>query len=146
MVLITFSTLISDEMLLFQWMNVDYEWQVKIIYGTLIGMAAFFPLLFHNVFPKKIHPVIIRGFTSYCAVYFLFVLLSPSSYILGTSAVLMLPAYLLTAAISVYIVAKAYVKEEGGFYLLLSCVSVVNHMIWSVVQIRSQMWKAFSYC
>jgi len=136
MILLAISTLISDDRLLFQWLDMRYEWQLRITYGTYIGITAFLPPLANNLFPNKIAPKIIKLYAYYCAVGFLFVVIAPSAYILAIAPLLLDSLFIISVLMGARILIRAIKKGKDVVYLLLACISVGNNMIWSIVQNR----------
>lgn len=145
MILVALSTLISDDELLFQWLDLGYEWEIKIIFATYTGIIGLIPPLISNLFPRNIHPNIMKGFVYSCAFFLLFIILSPSYWILNTTAVFFRAAYLLCIAISIFILIKAVREKRDVIYLILAVLSVGNNMVWSIAMHHTPTTEIIHY-
>lgn len=134
MILAASSVLLSDDRLLFQWFDVDYEWMIKVVYFTYVGIAALLPPLVNHLFPSYGNPKLLKGFAYYCILYLLFVLLSPSSYILVTSVMLLLSTLIISVSLCVHILYRAIKEKEDVLCLLLACLCIGINVIWTAIR------------
>lgn len=131
------TVLMSDDKLLFQWLDLGYEWSAKIAYLAYIGVVAFMPPLINNLFPGYIQSKISRSFAYYCSLYAFFVFVSPLSYILATSRVLLVSVLVISIILCIYILHRAIVEKEDAKFLLLACTSVGVNVLWV-------LWAAYT--
>ncbi|MEF2966933.1 ATP-binding protein [Paenibacillus sp. M1] len=139
------SVLVADDRLLFQWIDIDYEWMTKISYMTYAGIAAVLPPLIHHLFPSYGNPKLLKGFEYYCSFYFIFIVISPASYILATSAVLLLFALLISVSLCVHILYRASREKEDIIYLLLASIGVGINVIWASIMVNSPNREFINY-
>lgn len=139
------SVLLTGDRLVFQWFSFDYKWMTTMTYVTYAGIAALLPHVIHNLFPSYSNPKLLKGFSYYCSLYILFIIVSPSSYILATSVVLLLSALLLSVSLSVYILYRAIQAKQDVIYLLLACISIGVNVIWTTFMKNSPMRDINTY-
>ncbi|AIF44517.1 ATP-binding protein [Virgibacillus sp. SK37] len=134
--LLTFSivtVLGSDDKILFNWLSFSYEWEVKLVYLSYIGVGAFIPLVANQLFQGVRNKRLLKFFLIYCLLYALFVFISPSSFIYLTSRVLLSGVLLSSVFISLLNFDRKKIRIEQGIYLLLGCISIGNNLIWAIV-------------
>lgn len=130
------SVLVTDDKVLYSWLTVEHEWSVKILYFSYIGVAAFLPHVMNSLFPTYIRKRRMQIFSIGCALYALFVLVSPFQYIINTSPVLLSTVLILSITLSLYILGKAILEKEDVIFLLLACLGVMVNVLWSFIQRR----------
>lgn len=129
------STIVSDDKILFYWVDIGYEWEIKLVYFSYIGIAVFLPKMLNSLLPQLINQRYIRWFARGGGVYALFVLVSPFQYIIATSFVLLTSVLLLSLILSLSILQRAIKhKEENAVFLLLACIVVGVNIVWVVMQ------------
>ncbi|MGM8365389.1 ATP-binding protein [Virgibacillus sp. W0181] len=122
----------SDDKLLFHWISFSYEWEIKLVYLSYIGVGAFIPLVVKQIFPSNTYKKALRYFLIYCFLYAAFVLLTPPIYIYLTSSVLLSGVLLSSVFISLLNFRKAKINIDEGIYLILGCIIIGNNLIWTI--------------
>ena len=127
-----FIVVTADDKLLFVWLQLDYEWILKMTYLVYVGAVAFIPPLFHYLLPAYLNRRILQGFGGLCSLYALFILCVPAGTILAMSRMLSI-VMLLSVIISAYILWKAIRDKEDIIFLLLACLFVGVNVVWTIV-------------
>ncbi|HZG82208.1 MAG TPA: ATP-binding protein [Brevibacillus sp.] len=127
-----FIVVTADDKLLFVWLQLDYEWILKMTYLVYVGAVAFIPPLFHYLLPAYLNRRILQGFGGLCSLYALFILFVPAGTILAMSRMLSI-VMLLSVIISAYILWKAIRDKEDIIFLLLACLFVGVNVVWTIV-------------
>ncbi|MCA1024519.1 response regulator [Cytobacillus kochii] len=125
------SVLVSDDRLLFTWLSIDYELQVKITFLSYIGVAAFIPPFIHNLFPNPRNKRMIRYFSLYCMLDIGFVLISSSKDIINLIQIVLGSVLILSVMISINILRKFINEIEGIIFLIIGCLSIAVNLIWT---------------
>lgn len=120
-----------DERLLFVYVPIPFEYTVKIVLWSYIGVAVFIPLLLRQMFPGHGSIRATRWLVLYCAAYAVYVLLCSSQYTLPTLRYLLGFGFLLMVILSSSLLWSAIRKQQGdAIFLLLSCVSLAINILW----------------
>lgn len=127
-----FIVVTADDKLFFVWLQLDYEWTLKMTYLVYVGAVAFIPPLFHYLLPAYLNRRILQGFGGLCSLYALFILCVPAGTILAMSRMLSI-VMLLSVIISAYILWKAIRDKEDIIFLLLACLFVGVNVVWTIV-------------
>lgn len=129
------SVLVSDDKLLFKWSSFEYEWSLRIIYFAYIGVSAFIPLVINSLYFLKDKNRIVRGYSYFCILYSIFVLLAEPKYIIMTSKVLLSSTLIFSIVVSVstIMLQKMRKNNEELIYLLLGCISVGVNILWTIL-------------
>ncbi|HZG73336.1 MAG TPA: ATP-binding protein, partial [Chondromyces sp.] len=133
------SVLGSDDKLLFKWISVEYNWEVKITFLSYIGVGAFIPLIINRLFPKHINKWALRYFIVYCVLDTLFVLIASPRHILQFSKVLLLGVLLLSIIISTIGLRKAKIDKDESIFLILGCLSIGVNIIWATFKSNTSL-------
>ncbi|MGV3465581.1 MAG: ATP-binding protein [Heyndrickxia sp.] len=133
MVCATFSVLVADDKLLFVWFPMPYEISIKIALLSYIGIAAFLPLLVKHMFPEYKNKKVLLWFEVYCIIYSLFVLGSPSQYIIPSEKVFLGGVLIIGIILSGSILKFAFKQSQDVIYLLLGCLSLATNIIWIII-------------
>ncbi|MBO9609806.1 MAG: response regulator [Paenibacillaceae bacterium] len=145
MILAACSVLLSGDRLIFQWLDIDYEWMVKVIYLVYTGIAALLPLLINHMFPSYGNPKLLKGHATFCMLYLLFILLSPSSYIFATSVVLLLSVLIIAVSLCVHILYRAIQEKKDVIHVLLACMCIGTNVIWSSINLNTPGNETINY-
>ena len=146
MTLMALSTLISDDKLLFQWIEIPYDWQTKLVRATYLGMVAFLPLVASHLFPSRIGSRLAKTFAILCALYLLFVTMAPHSVVESISPLLVFSFdFFASVAITSYLLIREVHRDEGVLFLLFTCIAVAVNMIWSVAMLMTPSWEQIHY-
>ncbi|PAD69024.1 histidine kinase [Bacillus sp. 7586-K] len=132
----TISVLTSDDKLLYQLLPFEYEWSIKIVFLSYLGVAAFIPQVFKQLFPEYSKFRMVHYFTGYCIFYCLFILFSPSTYLLQTSKVFLSTTLCLFVIISTVILQRAIKEKRDIIFLLLACYSIGINIFWAIIESR----------
>jgi two-component system, sensor histidine kinase ChiS len=128
------SVLVVDDKLLFLWLPISYEWQIKLLLFSYVGFASFLPPLAKNLFPRYGNQILINCFSFFCGFYMLFTLFTPSQYTLSTVKVLLLPVLVISVALTAQILIRALQNKEDVILLIISNVCITSSIIWGSVQ------------
>ena len=128
------SVLSSDDKLLYKWIEVQYDWEVKITYLSYIGVGVFIPLIINRLYPTNKKDIKLQFFLTYCLLYALFILVSPTRYILVSSKVLLLAVLILPIILSTIKLRLAKVEKGESIFLILGCTSIGMNIIWSTLK------------
>ncbi|WP_261305245.1 ATP-binding protein [Paenibacillus andongensis] len=127
----------ADDKLLLVWFPIPFEISVKITILSYIGVVAFLPPLLRHIFPEYGSAKVIRWFASYCSVYAMFVILSPTHYIIPSIKIL--GTILLIAVIVAGHILLSARKQEDVIYLQLGCISLGANIIWTILRAQIEM-------
>lgn len=132
--LLIFSAIVSvltvDDRLLFVWIPVPYEWSVKIALLSYIGVAAFLPQIFKHIFREAGILKVSRWFGFYCGLFALFVLVTPSSFTLSMSRILLAITLLLSMILTIAPLQRVLKEKEDVIFLLFAATSIANNIMW----------------
>lgn len=128
------SVLSSDDKLLYKWIDVQYDWEVKITFLSYIGVGAFIPLIINRLYPSDTKDIKLQYFIIYCLLYALFVLITPTNYILLSSKVLLLAVLILPIIISTIKLQTAMIDKSESIFLILGCSSIGINIIWATLK------------
>lgn len=131
------SVLAVDDKLLLVWFPLPFEISVKIAILSYIGVVAFIPPLLKHMFPEYGNARVNRWFAGYCLIYAIFVVLSPSHYILSSLKILG-TVLLIAVIVSGHILHSAR-KQEDVIYLQLGCISLGVNIVWTLLKIQMDM-------
>ncbi|WP_235822749.1 ATP-binding protein [Cytobacillus massiliigabonensis] len=129
------SVLVSDDKLLLKWFSFEYEWSLKIIYFSYIGVSAFIPLVINSLYPLKKKNNFVLGYSYFCILYFLFVLIAEPKYIIMTSKVLLSSALIFSIIVSIatIMLQKSQKNNKELIFLLLGCISIGVNILWTIL-------------
>ncbi len=127
----------SDDKLLFKLFPLNYDLEVKITYLSYIGVAVFIPLIINQLVPPESKKKIFHSFLTYCALYTVFVLVSPTKYILFTSRLLFLAVLLFSVIVSTLKIRKANMDKSESIFLILACLSIGINILWATLKSNS---------
>ncbi|MCD1258549.1 response regulator [Paenibacillus athensensis] len=139
-----FSVIAVDERLLFILLPLSFEITVKISLLAYIGVMAFLPPLFKQMFPDYGSVRAVRGFAVFCSVYAAFVLCFPSEYTLPVLP-LLAAVLVVSVVISGSILFAAMKGQEDAIFLLLSCVSLGTNVAWTLLGPRIIPFELMHY-
>jgi len=134
MICAIFSVLTVDDKLLFVWFPMPFEIALKIALLSYIGIAAFLPLLVKHMFPEYKNTRVLFWFEVYCTVYSLFVLCSPSQYIIPSEKVFLGGVLIIGIILTGSILKYAFKETQDVIYLLLGCSSLGTNIIWIIIR------------
>ncbi|WP_309121771.1 ATP-binding protein [Paenibacillus sp.] len=130
--------LVADDRLLFVWFPLPYEYTTKIWILSYVGVVAFLPPLLDHMFPGCGKPGLLRAFAVYCAVYALFVLLTPARYVM--SALFVVSSILLLSTIlSGLILKNAIRKSKDVMYVLCGIAAIGANIVWAIIESRTTL-------
>jgi len=127
----------SDDKLLYRMFPVNYDLEVKITYLSYIGVAVFIPLIINQLVPPDSKKKIFYSFLTYCALYTVFIIVSPTQYILFTSRLLFLAVLLFSVIVSTLKIKKANMDKNESIFLILACLSVGINILWATLKSNS---------
>ncbi|MDQ1913691.1 ATP-binding protein [Paenibacillus sp. GD4] len=139
------SVIAADDRLLFLWFPQSFEVTVKITLLSYIGVMAFLPPLFKNMFPEHGNIPAVRWFSIFCAAYAGFVALFPSKLTLPTMSSLLVAVLVLSVVVSSSILRAAVRKQEDVIYLLICCTSLGMNIFWTLFSPRIFSYELMHY-
>ncbi|MEC0245130.1 ATP-binding protein [Paenibacillus chitinolyticus] len=123
-------TLLDDDKLLLVWLPaINYEWSIKLILLSFIGVGAFLLQLAKNLLPEHAKNSVFRWFPVLCAIAALSVVLLPARFALGGLTVyytLDLLACLYFLTFSLRTVLKS---DKDAIYLVVGLICVLTNII-----------------
>lgn len=133
------SVLVTDDQILYQLISVEYIWKVKIAILAYIGVGAFIPLVVSQLSSSSTRQKILTYYVLYCIIYALFVLFSPSVFLISRSKVLLIFVLIFSIAVSILNLRKKVTKGLETLLLLLGCISIGANIVWSIVKSNSSI-------
>ena len=144
MILLALASLMSDDKLLFQWIETGYALQEKLIYFVYIGMLICLPMLCHHLFPSRNGARWAYTYAVACLLVAVSVLLAPPG-IQPFVAVLARSVYFASFAVTGFILIRNVRMDDGIPYLLFACIAVAVNMIWAVAGLDSPLTEFIWY-
>ncbi|MDV2686419.1 ATP-binding protein [Alkalihalophilus lindianensis] len=130
----TISIVVSDDRILANWISINYEWLVNLIYLSYTGLSIFFLLFVKELVELKRPIRIINVHLIFCAIYSLFVLLFPAASIQPWSFLLffvLITSFVIIASLFFEVIKGG---EKDSIFLLLSAISLGSSILWSTLK------------
>jgi len=134
-----FTVLGSDDKILFNWISVGYDWEIKLVYMAYVGVGAFIPLVIKQIFPNIVHKKALRYFIMYCFGYTFFILLASPANIFQTAKIFLFAVFFFSIFVSTFHFRKAKIDKGEGIFLILSCLSIGNNILWSSIKTNTSL-------
>ncbi|MFC6231175.1 ATP-binding protein [Paenibacillus allorhizosphaerae] len=128
------SVLVDDDMLLWSILPFHYEWSVKILALSYIGIVASMPPLIRHLFSEHSPSRAYRWFAAFCGAYVLFVLAAPSEYTVPTLSKMLLIIELSSMVIITQMLRAALKRDKDVLFLLFAVASITLNIIWGIVK------------
>ncbi len=127
-------TLLDDDKLLLSWVPMSYEWNVKLIELSYIGISIFLiQTLKYMLFEMEDYKIL-RWFTRLCVLVTLFTLLTPIHYTQSASIVyitIILFSFFATSVLCLRVVIRG---DEDTLFLLLSAIAITTNIVWGIIK------------
>ncbi|WP_044478000.1 ATP-binding protein [Paenibacillus antibioticophila] len=131
----------ADDKLLYVWFpQLPFEFGVRIVLLSYIGVVSFIPPLVKNMFPNTGHPVLLRIFAYFSGGYALFVLIFPTRVTIPTERGLLTTVLLSSVLIMAFQLQKAIRNQQDVIFLLLACASLGTNIVWTIAQSRLDLY------
>ncbi|MBW7474337.1 response regulator [Paenibacillus oenotherae] len=133
----------SDDMLLFVWIPMDYEWISKIRSFAYLGSAIFLLEFVKHLFPEYSKVRAFRWYSWLSLFFMLTILFMPVHFMIGInaiSAVIVVIPFLIVPVILLQITLR---KERDAIYLLLGSISILLNIVWGIV--KHSLWVELIY-
>ncbi|MFD1849712.1 ATP-binding protein [Oceanobacillus bengalensis] len=127
------TVLSSDDKILFNFVSVGYDWEIKVAYLSYICVGALIPLVINQLFPNLVNQKALRYFIIYCLLYMFFMLVAPLTYVLKTVKILLVIVLIGSILTSTINFRKAKIDRDESIFLLLGCLSIGINIIWATV-------------
>ncbi|BBI31853.1 hypothetical protein KCTCHS21_12520 [Cohnella abietis] len=138
-------TLLNDDKLLLVWTPLNYDWNIKLGYLSLIGVAVFLLQFILHLLPEYRKIKAFRWYTIISLISALLILCFPVSLTLFLSYkylfvfILLFPV-LVTPALTLHTVLK---KEEDAIFLLLGATAITINVGWSTY--KAAFWNEMGF-
>ncbi|RJE87480.1 response regulator [Paenibacillus sp. 1011MAR3C5] len=138
------SVLADDDRLLFHWLNLPFEWEIKLLFFAYMGIAAVVPPLIKRLFPLYNGDRSLVWFHILSAVLFLFVIFGPTQIVLSYSRYLtaLLPLSLL---VSFRTLKKAIKHDPDTFFLVFATSAIFLNVVWGSISGRGLVSQPIYY-
>lgn len=124
-------TLVDDDRLLFQWLDLSDAWAYKIQVLAYIAGAATMLLFARHLLADPFAQRLSQGYFVICSLFVVFVLLSPINYVhLFPHQLLMFFPVIIAI---ILIIRAVWARKEGAIFLLLGSVTIIINIVWGNV-------------
>ncbi|WP_203363355.1 ATP-binding protein [Bacillus sp. REN10] len=139
----TLATLVEDDKVLLQWLPMDYEWLMKIMKVSYLGVAFFLMQFIRRIIPVGNAHQIVKGTAIFYGVYALIVLMMPTqSNILVLLFLLFLLLYIVVFVFSLIFTADSHRIEESTL-LMFSSLCIFSSALWGMI--KTYGWPNLPY-
>ncbi|WP_256223802.1 ATP-binding protein [Paenibacillus sp. 1_12] len=131
-------TLVNDDKLLLQWVDLSFEWYLKLTYISFSGSAALLLFFIRHLLPEYVEIKLLRWLSNLYILFITIILFLPIPYIhlLGLVYLMM---FLLTFFIVPTLTFRSAVKgDEDAIFLLLGAIAISVNVVWSCI--KSMEW------
>lgn len=139
----TVMTLVDDDKLLLEWLQLDYEWYIKLIFISMFGVSGFLLQFAKHLFPEYRPIPAFRWHGAACLAVSFFILCAPARVTLSIDilySVIIIFSYL---TVPVIMLRAALKRERDAIYLLISAIAVTVNIIWG--SIKTRVWFELTY-
>lgn len=128
----TITVLIDDDMLLLNWLPINFDWAVKLNHLFYLGVATFLFLYTKHLLPAYANFRLISWYTRISAAYAIFIPFASAS-ILQPLDLLNIVMILIPLLIVPWMAWRSTLRDEpDAIFLLLGMVGIMNNMLWAL--------------
>lgn len=135
--------LTSDQMLLFQWIQVDYEWFTKIRFLVYIGSAVLLLEFVKRLLPEYYTNRFFRWLTRISVVYCLFLIMMPIELVRAIHTISGIFVWLPFLIAPVLMLLTTLRRDKDAIYLLLGATSISVNLTWGYL--KGSLWVELTY-
>ncbi|MEC0240658.1 ATP-binding protein [Paenibacillus dokdonensis] len=123
-------TLLDDDKLLLVWMpTLGYEWSIKLILLSFIGVGAFLLQFAKSLLPEHEENMVFRWFPLLCVIAALLTVLLPAGYALSALAVYYTMDLIACLYFLMFSLRTALKSDKNAIYLVLGLTCVLTNII-----------------
>lgn len=123
-------TMLVDDKLLMVWLPaINYEWSIKLVLLSFIGIGAFLLQFAKSLLPEHAEHTVFRWFPLLCVIAALPVVLLPASYALSALSVCYFIDLLACLFFLRFSLHTAIMSDKDAIYLVLGLTSVLSNVI-----------------
>lgn len=125
------SVLISDDRIIFNWVDISFETYIKVAYISYAGLAMFFLLFIRSLFGVKYNIRIAYIVIAFCGIYLIFIFLAP--YIIIRKWSILLFFALITPFLTIAGIIFQTIKsgKQSSLFLFFAVISVTSSVLWA---------------
>ncbi|MET3505784.1 hybrid sensor histidine kinase/response regulator [Halalkalibacter oceani] len=132
----TLMILASDSKLLYVFLSVPYDWQMKMTYYIYSAVMLFLLLYFKYLIPDYMNNRLFRLMRLGCLVYLTFIILAPVSMILSVKSLLLLVLLIPSLIITIQLIRVTFHGMADSVYIMLGVTAVTSNVVWLVLSPR----------
>lgn len=132
----TLMILASDSKLLYIFLNLPYDWQIKFTYYIYSAVMLFLLLYFKHLMPDYMNNRLFRFVRLGCLVYLTFIILAPVSMILSVKLHLLFVLLIPSLIITVQLIRITLHGMADSIYIMFGVTAVTSNVIWLVLSPR----------
>ncbi|MFD3270477.1 ATP-binding protein [Paenibacillus dendritiformis] len=136
-------TLVDDDKVLLDWLQLDYEWYVKLIYIAMFGVSGFLLQFAKHLFPEYRQVAAFRWHGAACLAVSFFIFCVPARVTLSIDILYSLVILFSYLIVPVIMLRAAMKTERDAIYLLISAIAVTVNIIWG--SIKTRVWFELTY-
>ncbi|CDN42340.1 ATP-binding protein [Paenibacillus sp. P22] len=123
-------TLLDDDKLLLVWLPaINYEWSIKLVLLSFIGVGAFLLQFAKSLFPEHAQNRVFRWFLVLCVIAALLIVFLPARYGLSALAVYYTLDLLACLYFLMLSLRTALKSDKNAIYLVIGLISVLTNII-----------------
>jgi len=126
--------LLDDDKLMLSWVPMSYEWNVKLIELSYIGISIFLIQTLKFMLLEYKDYKILRWFTRCCVMAALFTVFTPIQYTQSASLLYITIILFSFFATSVLCLRAVIQGGEDTLFLLLSAIAITTNIIWGIIK------------
>ncbi|WP_312470536.1 ATP-binding protein [Neobacillus sp.] len=128
------SILLEDDKLLLLWLPIDFEWSLKLLFLSYIGLSfsaiRFFQLLLSN-FEKN---PMLRWFKIFFGMMVLIILITPLPFVTYLFSLIIVQSIATFIFIFIHMLQNVLNAKKDSIFLLLAITSIINSLLWGIVK------------
>ncbi|MCM3762188.1 hypothetical protein M3212_15555 [Alkalihalobacillus oceani] len=133
----TLMIMASDSKLLYTlFLNVPYDWQVKVTYYIYSAVMLFLLVYFKHLMPDYMNNRLFRLVRLGCLVYLTFIILAPVSTILSVKSLLLFVMLIPSLIITIQLIRITFHGMADSVYIMLGVTAVTSNVVWLVLSPR----------
>ncbi|WP_232697979.1 ATP-binding protein [Brevibacillus daliensis] len=126
--------LIDDDRILMTLLPISYEWQIKLFYLSYLGVAVFLIQYIKHQMPEYPTVRATRWYSAVCAIYSIFILLTPVTHIMFVDYLHSLIVLIPYLVIPVFMLRMTLNGDHDAIYLFLGAISITLNLIWGIIK------------
>ncbi|CAH1206710.1 Sensor histidine kinase RcsC [Paenibacillus plantiphilus] len=135
--------LTSDDLLLFDWLQVNYEWFIKIRMLAYLGSALLLLEFVKRLLPEYYSIRLFRWLTWTSIVYCCFLIVLPFEQVINIKQIHSFLVWIPFLIVPVLMLLTTLRRDKDAIYLLLGATSISVNMVWGFL--KSSIWVELTY-